>query len=169
MPAAAGPVQPPALPALNNAFRAAYAEAKSRVLLSSGPTLIVNGDNFALLRDGRRMEANVGAPIYDPVKTIAHIPLAIYVTLTPGDGAVDGDRLKTLANLRELIPPAEASLDSLKLSAATLARQKQIVAASLAFLDDVVGTRKFVRSSLLAFTRGMAPLVMENVTEATRA
>jgi hypothetical protein len=169
MPGPAGPAQPPALTALNNAFRAAYADAKSRVLASSGPTLIVNGDTFALLRDGRRVEANVGAAIYDPVKTIAHIPLAIYVTLTPGDGAVDDDRLKTLADLRQLIPPAEASLDTLKLSRATLARQKQIVAASLAFLGDVAGRRKFARSLLLAFTRGMAPLVMENVAEATRA
>jgi len=169
MPAATGPVQSPALTALNNAFRAAYADAKSRVLNSSGPTLIVNGDNFALLRHGQRVEANVGAPIYDPVKTIAHIPLAIYVTLTPGDGAVDDDRLRTLAGLRELIPPAEASLDALKLSATTLARQKRIVAASLAFLDDVTRRRRFARSLLLAFTRRMAPLVMENVTEATRA
>ncbi len=169
MPAPVGPVQPPPLTALNNAFRTAYADAKSRVLASSGPTLIVNGDNFALLRDGRRVEANVGAPVYDPVKTISHIPLAIYATLTPGDGAVGDDRLKTLARLRQLIPPAEASLDTLKLSAATLVRQKQIVAASLAFLDDVAGRRRFERSLLLAFTRGMAPLVMENVTEATRA
>src|SRR5579863_8620954 len=121
-----GPLQPAALTALNNAFRAAYADARSRVLKSSGPTLIVNGDHFALLRQGRRVEANVGTPIYDPVKTIAHIPLAIYVTLTPGDGGVDGDRLRTLAGLRELIPPAEASLDALKLPAATLARQKRI-------------------------------------------
>jgi hypothetical protein len=163
------PVQPPALTALNNAFRAAYTDAKSRVLASSGPTLIVSGDNFALLRGGQRVEANVGTPIYDPVKTIAHIPLAIYVTLTPGDGALDDDRLKTLAGLRELIPPAEASLDTLKLSPATLARQRRIVAASLAFLDDVAGSRKFARSSLLKFTRGMAPLLMENVTDATRA
>jgi hypothetical protein len=169
MPAPAGPVQPAALTALNNAFRAAYADARSRVLASSGPTLIVNGDNFVLLRGGRRVEANAGAAIYDPVKTIAHIPLAIYVTLTPGDGAVDEDRLKTLAGLRELIPPAEASLDTVKLSAITLARQKQIVATSLAFLDDVAGRRKFARSALLAFTRGMTPLVMENVAEATRA
>jgi hypothetical protein len=168
-PVPAGPVQPEALLALNNAFRAAYAEAKSRVLASSSPTLIVNGDNFALLRDGRRVEANVGTALYDPVKTIAHIPLAIYVALTPGDGAVGDDRIKTLASLRQLIPPAEASLDSLNLSTATLARQKKIVATSLAFLDDVVERRKFARSSLLAFTRGMAPLVMENVTEATRA
>lgn len=169
MPVATGPVQPAALTALNDAFRAAYADARSRVLQSSGPTLIVNGDHFALLRTGRRVEANVGTPIYDPVKTIAHIPLAIYVSLTPGDGGVDEDRLRTLAGLRELIPPAEASLDALKLPAATLARQKRIVAASLAFLDDVTGRRNCARASLLAFTRRMAPLVMENVTEATRA
>ncbi|HLY16716.1 MAG TPA: hypothetical protein VKR61_05805, partial [Bryobacteraceae bacterium] len=99
MPAPAGPAQPPSLTALNNAFRAAYADAKIRVLASSSPTLIVNGDNFSLLRDGRRVEANVAAPIYDPVKTIAHIPLAIYVILAPGDEALNDDRLKTLAGL----------------------------------------------------------------------
>jgi hypothetical protein len=131
--------------------------------------LIVNGDNFALLRNGQRLEANVGTPIYDPVKTIAHIPLAIYVTLTPGDGAVDDNRLKTLEGLRELIPPAEASLDILKLPSGSLARQKRIVATSLTFLDGVASRRKFERSRLLEFTRTMAPLVMENVAEATRA
>jgi hypothetical protein len=169
MPAAAGPVQPAALTALNNAFRAAYADARSRVLKASGPTLIVNGDRFSLVRHGQRLEANVGTPIYDPVKTIAHIPLAIYVTLTPGEGALDDDRLKTLAGLRELIPPAEASLDTLKLSAPTLARQKRIVTDCLAFLDEVTRRRSFERASLLAFTRRMAPPVMENVSEATRA
>ncbi|HEY1337997.1 MAG TPA: hypothetical protein VGF59_10830 [Bryobacteraceae bacterium] len=169
MPASSSPVQPEALTALNNAFRAAYADAKARVLAASGPTLIVNGDNFSLLRGGKRIEANTGAAIYDPVKTIAHIPLAIYVTLTPGDGVVDEDRVKTLAGLRELIPPAEASLDALKLSSETLARQKRIVASSIEFCDDVIRRRKFARSELLAFTRRMAPLVMQNVTEAARA
>lgn len=169
MPAPAGPVQPPALTALNDAFRAAYSEAKSRVLASAEPILIVNGDNFSLLRGGRRVDTNVGTPIYDPVKTIAHIPLAIYVTLTPGDGAVGEDRLRTLAGLRELIPPAAGSLDTVKLVDATLARQKQIVAASMAFLDEVAGSRKCGRAALLAFTRSMTPLVMENVTDATRA
>lgn len=167
--APAGPVQPAALTALNDAFRAAYADSKRRTLAASAPILIVNGDNFSLLRGGSRMEANVGTPVYDPVKTIAHIPLAIYVTLTPGDETVDNDRLRTLTGLRELIPPAAASLDSLKLPAATLARQKRIVAASLAFIDDVAGSHKYARAALLAFTRRMAPLLMQNVADATRA
>jgi hypothetical protein len=169
MAAPAAPVQPAALTALNNAFRSAYADARSRILASSGPTLIVSGDRFSLLDAGKRMDANVTAPIYDPVKTIAHIPLAIYVILTPGDGTAGDDQLKTLAGLRELIPPAEVSLDTLKLSPATLARQKQIVADCLAFIDDVAAKRRFDRSSLLAFTRRMAPLVLQNVTEAARA
>jgi hypothetical protein len=71
--------------------------------------------------------------------------------------------------LRELIPPAAASLDTLKLSAATLARQKQIVAASLAFIGEVAASRQFTRAALLAFTHRMTPLVMQNVAEATRA
>ena len=62
-----------------------------------------------------------------------------------------------------------ASANAFAQDAATLARQKQIVAASLAFLDDVAGRREFARSLLLSFTRRIAPLVMENVTEATRA
>src|SRR6478609_1089227 len=83
------PQQPAALTALNDAFRAAYVEAKARVIAANGPTLIGNGDTFSLLREGLRIEANTGTPIYDPVKSIAHIPLAIYVILTPGEGALD--------------------------------------------------------------------------------
>lgn len=169
MRAPAGPVQPAALTALNDAFRSAYAAAKSRVLQSSGPTIVVSGDTFVLLRHGQRIEGNAGTAIYDPVKTISHLPLAIYVILTPGDGAVGDDRLKMLADLRGLVPAAEAGLDELKLPEATLARQKRIVAASLDYLDSVTARRSFERSSLVAFTRRMAPLVMLNVTEATRA
>jgi hypothetical protein len=168
-PLSAQPKQPAALTALNDGFRAAYAEAKVRVLAANGPTLIVNGDTFSLLRDGRRVDANTGTAVYDPVKSIAHIPLAIYVILTPGEGALDDGRLKTLSGLRALIPPAEASLDQVKLSAASLARQKKIVADCLAFLDEVAARRTFSRAALQVFTRRMAPLVMENVGEATRA
>jgi hypothetical protein len=169
MPAPTGPVQPAALTTLNSAFRSAYTAAKTRILAGLGPTLIVSGDNFSLLRDGRRLEANVGTAIYDPVKTIAHIPLAIYVTLAPGDDVLDGDRIKTLEGLRELIPPAAASLETLQLPTATLARQKKIVSASLAFLEEALAERKPSRVKLLAFTRGMAPLVTQNVIEAAQA
>jgi len=168
-PVAAGPVQPAALTALNDAFRAAYADSKRRVLASSAPILIVNGDNFSLVRSAGRMEGNAGTPVYDPLKTIAHIPLAIYVALTPGEEALDDSRFKTLTGLRQLLPPAAASLDTLRLPAITLARQRRIMAACLAYMDGVIRTRRYERPELLAFTRRMAPLLMENVDDATRA
>ncbi|MEO8373505.1 MAG: hypothetical protein ABI806_30250 [Candidatus Solibacter sp.] len=166
---AAQPSQPAALTALNDGFRAAYAEAKGRMLAANRPTLVVNGDTLSLLRDGHRVEANTGTPIYDPVKSIAHIPLAIYVILTPGEGALDEARLKTLTGLRALIPPAEASLDQVTLPATALARQKEIVADCLAFLDDVAVKRTYTRTALQAFTHRMTPLVMENAGDAARA
>ncbi len=103
----AGPVQPAALTALNDAFRAAYAAAKTRVLTASGPTLVVSGDNFALLRKGERVEANVGTPVYDPVKTIAHIPLAIYVTL---EASTSSGSRRWPASANSSRPPRPASM-----------------------------------------------------------
>ena len=120
-------------------------------------------------RAGRRSDAAINVPKYHLVKTIAHIPLAIYVALTPGEGALDTQRLKTLEDLGRLVPPARASLEGLRLPAQVLARQERIIRESLAFLEQVTGERKFARKGLEAFTRRMSPLVMENVADATRA
>lgn len=160
---------PDSLTALNDAFRQAYADARRRVLAGDGPLLIVNGDTAALLREGRRSDAAVNVPKYHLVKTIAHIPLAIYVALTPGEGATDAGRLKTLEDLRRLVPPARDSLDASGFPADLLARQNKIVRESLGFLDDVIGRHKYTRKELETFTRRMSPLVMANVADATRA
>jgi hypothetical protein len=161
--------QPEALTALNNAFRQAYAGAKQRMLASVGPLIVVNGDTAALVRNGKRTEATVNAPRYHTVKTIAHLPLAIFVALTPGEGELDGERRKTLAEIRTLIPPARASLDALALPATVVARQAQIVKASLAYLDDVLEHGRYTRAGLQSYTRKMSPLLLANVEDATRA
>jgi hypothetical protein len=165
----AGAQTPAPLTELNNAFRAAYVEARTRVVAQAGPVLVVSGDNFALLSGGKRTEANVAVPVYDPVKTMAHIPLAIFVMLTPGEGAIAEARLATLTKLRGLIAPAEASLSAVPLPEGSRARQKRIAEESAAYLDELAAKKSFTRAGLSAFTRRMAPLVMENVGEATRA
>src|SRR4051812_27832302 len=78
--------QPEALTALNNAFRQAYATSKQRILAGAGPLIVVNGDTAVLIRNGSRAEVTVNAPSYHTVKTIAHVPLAVFVALTPGEG-----------------------------------------------------------------------------------
>jgi len=63
---------------VNKVFRAAYAAARKDVLARTGPVIIVSGDELVLLRDGRRAEAKVVPAIYHTLKTVSHIPLAIY-------------------------------------------------------------------------------------------
>ena len=169
MPATPATVVPEPLTVLNDAFRLAYADAKRRVLAGAGPLIIVKGDTAVLVRDGRRAEAGVNVPFYHSLKTIAHIPLAIYVALTPGEGPIGPERVETLARLHQLILPAQASLAGLGFPAPLLVRQEEIVAESLAFLDEVLPRREFRRDRLQAFTRQVAPLVAANVRDATRA
>lgn len=161
--------QSPALTELNQAFRKAYAGAKQRMIEGADPLLIVNGDAAVLVRGRRRYEAGVNAPSYHTVKALAHIPLAIFVALTPGEGALDADRRQTLAGLRALIPPARASLDGLALPAQTVARQDQLTGKSIEFIDDVLKRGDYTRAGLTAYVRKMTPLVMANAADATRA
>jgi len=132
---------------LNNAFRAAYVEARTRMLAETSPVLVVSGDSFALLRGGKREEANVATPVYDPVKTMTHIPLAIFVMLTPGEGAIGEDRLAALTKLRGLIGPAEASLSGVPLGEASRERQKRIAGESVAYIDELAAKKSQTRSS----------------------
>lgn len=157
------------LVALNDAFRRVYGDAKQRMLAEAGPVIIVKGDTAVLLRDGRRVEADVNVPVYHSLKAIAHVPLGIYAALTPGEGPLDAERLRTLERLDGLIRAARPGLAGLGLSATALARQEEILAQSLAFLDDVRARREFRRAGLEAFTHRMAPLVMGNVRDAARA
>ena len=160
---------PDSLTALNDAFRQAYAGARRRVLAADGPLLIVNGDAAALVRGVSRSDASINVPAYHLFKTVAHIPLAIFVALTPGEGALDPDRLKTLEDLRRLIPPARASLDSLGFAPGVLARQDRIIGESLAFIDEAIRQHRFARKDLESFTLRMSPLVLANVEDAARA
>lgn len=164
----AAPIPRP-LTDLNDGFRRAYSDAKKRMLAGADPIIVAGGDTAVLLLGGRRIEASVAAPLYDTLKVIAHVPLAIDVALTPGEGALDADRVRTLENLRALIPPARASLEGIGLPAPLLARQETIVTESLAFLDELLARRELRRDRVDAFVQRVVPAVMANVADATRA
>jgi hypothetical protein len=160
---------PKALTDLNDAFRRTYADAKRRIVAGADPVIIVGTDTAVLIRGERRTEASVNSPVYHSLKTVAHIPLAIYVTLTPGEGPLDPERRNTLEGLRALIPPARASLAAAGLPAALVARQETIVAESTAFIDEVLARREVSGARLAAFVRRIVPPVADNIADATRA
>ncbi len=171
-PATASPPaqQQDALGELNGEFRRSYAEARRRMLAGADPVLVVWNDTAVLIRaGGARAEADVNAPLYHTLKTVAHIPLAIQVTLTGVDGPLDAERRATLETLRRLIPPAMESLETRGLAPAALGRQERMAAESLAFLDEALARGESSEVRLAAFVRGIAPDVSANVAEATRA
>ena len=159
-----------ALGALNAEFRRAYAESRDRMLAAADPVLVVGNDTAVLIRaGGTREEAEVNAPLYHTLKTVAHIPLAIQVALTGVDGALDSERRATLDALRRLIPPALESFGEHALAPDLAARQQRIVDQSLAFLDGALARGESRDAELRSFVRGVAPDVSANVGDATRA
>jgi hypothetical protein len=160
---------PRALTDLNDGFQKAYSDAKSRMLAGADPVIVAGTDTVTLLSAGRRTEASMNTPLYHTLKSVAHIPLAIFVTLMPDDGQLAPERLATLDTLRALIPPARASLASVNLPAALAARQNAIIDASVAFIDEVRASRAFSRGRLAAFLASIGQPVAENTADATRA
>src|SRR5262245_29399782 len=87
---------------VNKAFRAVYAAARNDVLARMGPVILVSGDDLVLLRDGRRTEAKVIPAIYHTLKTVSHIPLAIYAMTAPvADVPLDDARRAGIRQYRE--------------------------------------------------------------------
>lgn len=154
---------------LNASFRVLYLDARGRTLADVGPLILHKGDTAVLIREGRRVEAPVNAPVYHELKAVAHIPLAIYVGLTPGEGALDEARVAALTRLRDQIAPAIASLVGRGFTGERLARQQGLAARSRTFLDTILVRGHYTRDELNAFTRATSGDVIANATEATRA
>jgi hypothetical protein len=154
---------------LNDGFRRAYADAKTRMLATADPVIIAGTDAATLIANGRRSEGRINTPLYHALKTVAHVPLAIFVALTPHEETLDAARLDTLARLAALIPPARASLASLNLPAAVLARQETILGESLSLIDAARSQRNVSLERLAAFLRTVGQPVGENTADATHA
>ena len=77
-PAAADP-----LVELNKAFRKAYAQTRKELLARTDPLIIVDGDELTLVRQGKRTTAHAIPEKYHSLKSICHVPLAIYVLILP--------------------------------------------------------------------------------------
>jgi hypothetical protein len=162
---------PDALATLNEASRAAYSRAKESALANAGPVILVEGDNLVLKKGSERLEVLYTPPIYHALKTFAHIPLALDV-MTSAFAAIEslGDpALTELRDYRKLVEVAAAVIPSHGFDGEQIERQRKIVAGCLRFIDSVLETRRCDGDMRIAFTRGMTPLVMFNLSEAARA
>jgi hypothetical protein len=155
---------------VNKAFRAAYAAARKDLLAGTGPVILVSGDELVLLRAEKRTEATVVPAIYHTLKTISHIPLAIYAMTAPVvDAPLDDVKRAGLQQYRQKLPAVAKCLTEYGLTETTLQRQQKLIAAAGAFLDAAIEKAKITKEERLAYVRLQTPLILENLKETARA
>ena len=156
--------------ALNESFREAYARCRQQIIDRSGPIILVEGDNLVLVREGKRTDVRVIPDLFHALKAVSHIPLAMYVMLSPGAGGpLEKETLDALASFRMRIVNAEPTLKNRALTDQVLQRQQEIIKASLAFLDSVVQAKQVSGKDLEKFTRDQGPKLLANAADAAQA
>jgi hypothetical protein len=165
------PIDP--MTAFNDASRAIYWRAKQAALSRTGPLIVVEGDKLVFKRGGNRIETHVTPDVFHFLKGVAHIPLALDVMFASipdeADGRLDDDMVAQLRTYRALIEVVRNQVLRRDLPKEQAERQAAIIDASLGIVEPVLATRTCRSAERIAFARRMAPLVLANVTDATRA
>jgi hypothetical protein len=157
-----------ALSVLNQAFRDAYAARRDATLARMGPVIAQIDDLLILRKGGQRFEAPARTRRYHEYKAVTHVPLALHVLLAGSSDALDEDTRARLTLLRRLIAEASAGLTARGFPAEALARQRRVLEASLAFVDQVLAAHRVSRAELSAFVHARVPDLLANAGDAAR-
>jgi hypothetical protein len=155
------------LSALNMAFREAYAARREAILASMGPVIAQIDDLLILRRGGQRLVGPARTRRYHELKAVAHIPLALHVLLSGQRGAVDAAMRDRLNAIRRLITSASEGLERRDFNPEESARQRRILDASAALLEQVLAGG-IAPEALSAYTRAQAPDILRNAEDAAR-
>ena len=158
-----------AIEKLNLQFRQYYAQAREERLAAIDPVVVARGDSLVLLHEGKRIEGTTVPANYHDLKTVAHIPLAIFCVL----GEKDNQQLdeRTLTKLSTLKKHMLAVLTELEDSFADpRLRQLQLdmISECIKLIDASTSTRTCTQKQLSTFIDQVRPIILENVESATR-
>src|SRR5215470_10564382 len=78
------------LESVDQVFITAYGHSIKEILSDTPPTFLVLGDKVVLYRQGERQERPLIPPVFDELKTIAHIALGVFATISPVNGGALG-------------------------------------------------------------------------------
>jgi hypothetical protein len=122
--------------------------------------LIVIHEDVLLLYRGEepvRQFTGLEPPLYDKMKTLGHIPLAVFCLLHAAkDGALPPSLKARLVSYRALLDSAGAALDvAEEVAAGILPRPIGIHAMAMAFLGTVITAGAASRQALHRFTHGV--------------
>ncbi len=160
----------PALDDLNATFHAFYDEA-SGDQQPVAPVFVVLADSLVVFRADQRTERTLHSQVFHDIKSVVHVPIAIFSLLArrdaAGTGHVDGSHRPALDSLRS---GALASCQKLE----TLPREARpdadaVLRSSAKFLDRALSATAVSRSELEAFAGEMGPVLLRLTEHATRA
>ncbi|WP_375765616.1 hypothetical protein NR798_28350 [Archangium gephyra] len=154
--------------ALNTAFREAYAARRDAVLANMGPVIAQIDDLLILRRGGQRLVGPARTRRYHELKVITHIPLALHVLLSGRRGVIDEALRGRLTELRRLMASVSESLERRGFTQEERARQRRILEASSAILEQVLAKGSISPEALSAFTRAQVPDILRNAEDAAR-
>jgi hypothetical protein len=158
---------PDPLATMNAAFRTAYADLRSQAIKDAGPVIIQSGESMVLIRNGVRTEARATTPRYNVLKSVAHMPLALYVMLIHGAGSpLDDASLSRLRDYRLLVAKSRDSIEKRELTPAQRDRQLRMFDRSMVLIDSVLQSGRVAKSDLLGFTRSQKDDILANAYEA---
>jgi hypothetical protein len=152
---------------LNEALREQHANAREREWALRGPVILVEFDKLTLLKGDDRKTVEVLPLQYHRLKSIAHAPLAIYLTMEKeGDSPIGDQQLTRLKDIAARIEAVRAVLNDSDFRPDALIRQREILDRSTTFIANALKTGSANSKDYPAFAIGIRPLIMKNVEEA---
>ena len=157
---------PDALAKTNADFRVMYSDAKARALASAGPVLLVEGDTLVLRDGAARKAVKFLPPGYSALKEVSHVPLALFVLLNGAEGPLVDPTRKALEGLVSEVKRARPSLGARPFPKGTLARQEQVLDASVALVEGMIARGAVAPGEVSGFARRTGPLLEANAEDA---
>jgi hypothetical protein len=153
--------------ALDSTFLTIYSGARQEYKEKTSPVIISMGGKLILVRQGKSEEHQLLSDAWQTLKTVDHVPLAIFVALQSHTDVLLDDA--TGASLKKLVAGVGAARPEIleaHFSIETAARQQKILDDSLKFIDCTLQAGTLSRSQLDTFASAMGPLALLNADDA---
>ena len=153
---------------INSSFINAHSAARE-FDLAEGPVILYRNGQLILIKNDTKITANVIFQTYHTFKVFAHIPVAIYLMLSPqGEGPIESKNLQLLRSYYKKLEYVHKNMHQIKLNSTELKKQKIILSRSIEFLKTILDNEKFNNKELISFTQGMLPFINANIENAAK-
>ena len=153
---------------INSSFINAHSAARE-FDLAEGPVILYRNGQLILIKNDTKITANIIFRTYHTFKVFAHIPVAIYLMLSPqGEGPINSKNLQLLRSYYKKLEYVHKNMHQITLNSTELKKQKIILSRSIEFLKTILDNEKFNNKELISFTQGMLPFINANIESAAR-